>query len=53
MNSLSLKLPLVTIGLVLALLFLLDLALSSEVTVLAAFVPALVWGLVLIRRGRS
>ena len=53
MDSSSLKLPLITIGLVLALLLLLNLALSPEIPVLAAFVPALVWGLVLIRRGKG
>jgi hypothetical protein len=53
MNSSSLKLPLTAIALVLASLLLLDLAFDAPVPVYAAFVPALVWAVVLAGRERG
>ncbi len=53
MNTSSLRLPLMAVGLVLVLLLVLDFVFDAEAGVYAAFVPVLVWGLVIWVRGRA
>ncbi len=53
MNTSSLKLPLIAIALVLAILLLLDFVFDAPLQVYAAFVPVLVWAVVLAVQGRA